>query len=76
MLLVLLIIKDIPIVFRSNAIDALLDKNGWIGIWGCSQLGQTVLIQLMFQMMEKAKPFYSLNDDTIYFYNGDYKKKF
>ncbi len=60
--------KGYTIVFRSNAIDALLDKNDWtfdVPTW--TNGFNTINVS----NDGKAKPFYSLNDDTIYFYNGD-----
>lgn len=60
--------KGYTLVFRSNAIDALLDKSDWISdvpTWTNS------FDTINISNGGKAKPFYSLNDDTIYFYNGD-----
>lgn len=59
--------KGYTIVFRSNAMDALLDKSGWtndIPTWTNS------FDTINISNSGKAKPFLSINDDAIYFYNG------
>lgn len=65
--------KGYTIVFRSTAIDALLDKSGWTSdepTW--SNSFDTINVS----NGGKAKPFYSLNDDTIYFYNGSETRRY
>ena len=65
--------KGYTLIFRSNGVDALKDESSWsFATPDWKNDFDTVTISGSGYI----KPFYSLNDDTIYFYNGSQSRRY